>query len=216
MNDARTTGLFGAISAVGLTVGVLLVSSIPVGGDASTDEEIREFYDDSGDRALVVIGLYVTVASLILFAPFLVGLYRRSRIAEGDTGWASQTALVLGASFAVLAMAGAAALAAVAGAISMAGEPSDLPDTGVARFIGHLGYALLLIAGGLAAAGFLAALSWVIVRTRWLPAWTGWLGFIAAALLLVAVIFVPFAALPLWMLAVSAVLVVKRRTLGNV
>lgn len=205
MND-RIQGIFGVVSAIGFVVGVLLVSSIPVGGEAAADAEIREFYQASADRTRVIVGLYILVLSVACFVPLLSALYVRAGAAEASDGSHSMAALIFGTAFVALAIAGAAALASVAGAIELGGEPADLPDTGVARFMGHLGYALLLIGGGIAAAGMMFAFSWVGLKHRWLPTWAVWLGFGAAVLMLLAIIFIPVIALPIWMLAVSFLL----------
>jgi hypothetical protein len=209
MTGSRAVGIFGILAAVLFTVGVLMLASIPVGGEASSDEEIREFYGTSGDRSMVIIGMYLLIIGMVCFVPFLAGFVQRSRIAEGGEALASRTAQYAGIAFAVLAAAGACALAAVAGGIGLGDEPADLPDTGIVRFMAHAGYALVMVAGALMAAGAIAAASWVIVRTRWLPAWTGWLGFGVAAVLLAAIIFVPLVALPAWLLVVSVVLLLR-------
>jgi hypothetical protein len=46
----------------------------------------------------------------------------------------------------------------------------------------------------------------VIMRTGILPKWLAWLGFVAAIVLLFAVVFLPMVALPIWVLATSIVL----------
>ena len=44
------------------------------------------------------------------------------------------------------------------------------------------------------------------MRTGILPKWLGWLGFVAAVVLLFGVVFIPMIALPIWLLAASVVL----------
>ena len=46
----------------------------------------------------------------------------------------------------------------------------------------------------------------MIMRTGILPKWLGWLGFVAAVVLLFGVVFIPMIALPIWLLAASVVL----------
>lgn len=214
MNDGRIQAAFGIVAAVGFVVGALLVAGIPVGGDSSTDAEIRAFYQDSGDRARVVAGLYVLTISLGCFVPLLGAVYVRARAAEGGDGSHSLAALVFGIAFVALGIAGACALAAVAGAISLGNEPDALPDTGVVRFLGHLGYALLLVGGGVMAAGMMFAFSWVGRLYGWLPAWVTWSGFAAAVIALGAIAFVPIVVVPLWMLLFSILLFSGRLASG--
>jgi hypothetical protein len=215
MSDGRVQAVFGLVSAVGFTFGVLLLSSVPVGGEGSSDAEIRDFYQSAGDRRQVIVGFYLLIISLAFFVPLLSAVYVRSRAAEGSDGSHSLAALILGVTFVALAAAGAAALASVAGAISLGGEPDELPDTGVARFLGHLGYALLLVGAAIAAAGMMFAFSWVGRLHRWLPAWTTWYGFGAALILLAAITFVPIVAIPLWILVFAILLFTGRLGGGN-
>jgi hypothetical protein len=52
----------------------------------------------------------------------------------------------------------------------------------------------------------IAASSLATLRTGALPAWTAWLGFVAAVVLLFAVVWLPQVALLIWVLAVGLAL----------
>jgi predicted lipid-binding transport protein (Tim44 family) len=69
-----------------------------------------------------------------------------------------------------------------------------------------LGYGSLLVWGGLAASAMVATVSVAALREAVFPAWFGWLGALAAIVLLGAVIFFPMAALPIWVLIASVLL----------
>ena len=68
---------------------------------------------------------------------------------------------------------------------------------------------LLLASGAIAAILFVVGASIAAVRYGILPRWLGWAGFAVAALLPLAVAFVGFVTLFLWVLAVSVVMVAR-------
>jgi MFS family permease len=176
----------GIVFAILFVLGMIMMN-LPVGGGASSDDEIREFYANSDDRTRVVISTYLLALAAVAFMPFLAGLYLG--------------ALIAGIAFIALLMAGAAALGAIAGGIQLGDEPELLADTGIARFLGHTGYALILIMGAFSAAAMIAMASARIIQHPGIAArWVAWAGFVLAAILLVAVIFLPMVALPIWVL----------------
>ena len=69
---------------------------------------------------------------------------------------------------------------------------------------------LLLASGMLAAILLVGAVSLASLRHGPLPRWLGWAGFPAAALLPLAISFVGFLVLALWVIAVSAALAFRR------
>ena len=197
--------LAGIAFAVLFPVGLVLYN-LPVGGGASSDEEIRAFYADGGDRMRVVVATYLVALAALAFAAFVAYLSMWLRAVDAAAEGLGLVVLVAGAVAAAMLLAGAVALGALGVAIALGGEPETLGDTGVARFLGHLGYGLVLLCGAFSAALLIVAASFVGLRTRALPTWLVWGGFVAAAVLLVAVVFLPMLALPLWVLAVSIVL----------
>ncbi len=205
MTANRLTSLAGIVFAVLFVASVIMLSSIPVGGDASTDEEIRKFYGDSGDRLVVIIGLYLAGLAAISFIIFLAGLYRAWRSeSAGVEPILSLAMLLAGIAFVSAYLAGAALLASISGAISLGGEPDELPDTGVARFLGQAGYASMILVGAMLAGAFTVLASILILRTNSLPAWTGWAGVIVGIIVAtIGVIFIPMALFPLWILVIS-------------
>jgi hypothetical protein len=193
----------GIVFAILFVLGMIMMN-LPVGGGASSDDEIREFYANSDDRTRVVISTYLLALAAVAFMPFLAGLYyalRRTVTADPSDNVLPLGALIAGIAFIALLMAGAAALGAIAGGIQLGDEPELLADTGIARFLGHTGYALILIMGAFSAAAMIAMASARIVQHPGIAArWVAWAGFVLAAILLVAVIFLPMVALPMWVL----------------
>lgn len=114
--------------------------------------------------------------------------------------WAGGTAC------AVLLLAGNAVSRATAFA-AMDDELQLDPDT--RRLFEDAGL-LLLASGMLAAILLVGAVSPAALRHGLLPRWLGWAGFPAAALLPLAIRFVGFLVLALWVIAVSATLAFRR------
>ncbi len=199
------SSISGVVFAILFVLGMAMMS-LPVGGGSSTDEEIRDFYADSGDRTRVVISMYLLVLSAIAFMVFLAGLYSSVRWPRdsGEDRELPLATLITGIAFAAMLLAGAAALGAIAGGIQLGDEPETLGDTGIARFLGHTGYALILVCGALTAAAMIALVSMRILQNEALaPRWVAWVGFALAVVLLAGIIWLPMVALPLWVLIAS-------------
>jgi len=103
--------------------------------------------------------------------------------------------------FIAMLMASAACFASVAGDITFGNEKFVGVDG--ARFIPELGYPLLIIGGMFAAIAMIDAASILIVRTKVLPTWIGYFGFVAAVALLFAGFFLPMIFFVLWIVFVS-------------
>ena len=110
--------------------------------------------------------------------------------------------------------AGGAALFSVASSIEI-GELYDEdphafgPD--VARLGTQIGYVMIFYYGAISAALAIGAVSIASVKSKVLPAWTAVVGLVAAALLALSFfLFMPIAALPLWVLLISIVLLLRR------
>lgn len=192
----------GIAFAVLFVLGMLMMN-LPVGGEGSSDAEIRDFYANSDDRTRVVISMYLLALAGVAFIIFLAGLYAvvRAGASERFDSVLPLASLIAGIVFVALLFAGAAALGAIAGGIQLGDEPELIEDTGVARFLGHTGYALILIFGAISAAAMIAMVSARILQQPHLAArWVAWAGFILAAILLLAIVFLPMIALPLWVL----------------
>lgn len=194
----------GGIAFAILFVLGMVMMSLPVGGGSFSDAEIRDFYANSDDRTRVVISMYLLALSAIAFMPFLAGLYYRIRSARPSDASDSVlplASLIAGIAFVAMLLAGAAALGAIAGGIQVGNEPELLEDTGVARFLGHTGYALILIMGAFSAAAMIAMVSVRVLNLPHLgPKWLAWAGFVIAAILLFGIIWLPMLALPIWVL----------------
>jgi hypothetical protein len=183
-------------------IGLILVSNSPDNND--TDAQVIAWYADHGHRVSILIGAYLLAFCGILFLWFVAGLRQRLRAAEGPGGRLANVALGGAVLFVGMLWVGAAALGAIPGAESL-GDSSPLRTADIARFVPSIGFGAILIFGAFGAIALIDATSIVAMRTGILPKWFAWLGFVAAVVLLFAVVFLPMIALPIWLLAASYV-----------
>jgi hypothetical protein len=107
----------------------------------------------------------------------------------------------------------AASLSAVSTSLlvsDMFGEEPHEFGPAASRLATQIGFMALVISM-LAASLFLAATTLASRATRLAPSWLVWLGYVAAAALLLSFFFMPAAALPLWALATGLALLTTRR-----
>ena len=192
----------GVLAAVTFVIGLILVSNSPDNND--TDAQVVAWYADHGHRVSILIGAYLLAFCGILFLWFVAGLRQRLRAAEGPGGRLANVALGGAVLFVGMLWVGAAALGAIPGAESL-GDSSPLRTADIARFVPSIGFGAILIFGAFGAIALIDATSIVAMRTGILPKWFAWLGFVAAVVLLFAVVFLPMIALPIWLLAASYV-----------
>jgi len=196
------TPIAGVLAAVTFVIGLILVSNSPDNND--TDAQVVAWYADHGHRLGVLIGAYFLAFCGLFFLWFVSGLRQRLRAAEGPGGRLANVALGGAILFVGMLWVGAAALGAIPGAESL-GDSSPLSTADIARFVPSIGFGAILIFGAFGAIAMIDATSIVAMRTGILPKWFAWLGFVAAIVLLFAVIFLPMVALPIWLLAASYV-----------
>jgi hypothetical protein len=85
----------------------------------------------------------------------------------------------------------------------------------LARQFDNTGFAVLLVAGALAAGAFTATASYAARRDAILPGWLTVAGYVVAVLQLAAGLFFPFVLFPLWVLVVSIVLLRQTARVGT-
>jgi hypothetical protein len=153
----------------------------------------------------VIAFFSITAAALalVLFAGALGSIIRR---AEEETGMLAGLTWAGGTACAALLLAGNAVSRATAFA-AMSDEFQLDPNT--RRLFEDAGL-LLLASGTMAAILLVGAVSLAALRHDLLPRWLGWSGFPTAALLPLAVAFLGFLVLALWVIAVSVALVFQR------
>jgi hypothetical protein len=170
MTDLRWERLGAATGIIFVLLGVL---ALVIGGQPAPDQDIVQVFVDNRER-LLLQSFLVGVAS-IFFLWFLGSLRSYLHAAEGGTGRLSAVAFAGGILFMALGMFSLTVSYALARAMARLGDP----DTSRAF------YGLIIVASDLMFFPLVAltgASSLVILRTKALPGWLGWLGIVVAVL----------------------------------
>jgi hypothetical protein len=193
-------------AVAGLAFVVLWVAAFSLGIEVGpSDEEVLEHYADSGNRTKEAVAFFLIAAAVLAFLIFATTLRSVIWRAERATAMLAALAGAGGIACAVLLIAGNA----VSRAPAFAAMSDDFElDPNTRRLIEDAGL-LLLASGAIAAMLLLVAVSLAALRHGLLPRWLAWAGFPAAALLPLAVSFLGFLVLALWVLAVSAAFAVR-------
>jgi hypothetical protein len=181
----------GIVGAVVFGVGSFLVIQTPGGGD-TTAAEVEKFYVTDNRTAMVVLGVVILTLGSIGLLWFLSALRSAVGSPAADLGFGSEAV--------GLAMV-------VAGAAIIAG-PSAVQTFGEGKFVGapvaqalaQAGLTLMLLGGALFLGFGVAATSVAARRASALPPWVTIAGVVAGALQVVAFIWLPSLAIPLWVL----------------
>lgn len=195
----------GIASAALLVVALVLIGDTP---DSTDRQQWLDFYENSDNTWMQVIGAYLGIVAAFLFLWFGFALVQRVAPdrAPGDvlTGLARAAAIIF-ATLLILAML-------VQASISAATEIGDTAQPETADFgiqFEQLAFGILLVAGAMAFAVFIATTSELAREERFWPQWLTWAGFAAAVLLLLGALFFPIVLIPLWMLTVAIVLLTQ-------
>jgi hypothetical protein len=191
----------------GIAFVVLYVAAFALGIEVGpSDREIAEYYADSGHRTKEAIAFFLIAAAVLAFVLFASALRSLIAAAEGPPVTLAAIAWVGTAAYAALTLAGNAVSRATAFA-AMDADRFRL-DVNARRLLEDAGL-LLLASGAIAAMLLVVAVSIAALRFGIVPRWLGWVGFAAAALLPLAIAFVGFLVLFVWVLAVSVTLVAR-------
>ena len=193
MRTARWIGLAGAVIYI---AGFILVSTAPGGGDVDASD-FEDFYVTDDNTAVPIIGLFVLTIGALALLWFFHRL--RSEIAGADAGfgWAV-AALGLG-----LVVAGGSMVASPSGV--QAFSDAEFVGQSVAHTLAQAGFAAMLVPGSLFLGLGVGVLSFAGRRAGVLVAWVAIAGFVAAILQLLAFIWIPSFAIPLWIVLASLV-----------
>ncbi|MEX0781416.1 MAG: hypothetical protein WD557_02120 [Dehalococcoidia bacterium] len=198
-----TSERFGGVCAV--LVGALFIAGLAfldLPGHDDGEARLNEFYGDSGNRVRVLLGAFSwALAGIALLG---LGAVLTSRAERGGASAVLTRLMLMACAVSAVLLMGAGAAQVPTYALSI--DAFDEPESELTRAtIPHIGYSLLLFSM-LGAAAFIASVAAAIRGTAMLPAWTGWLGFSAAGLLVLSIIFMPMFALPVWAVAMGVVL----------
>lgn len=196
----------------GIAFPVLFIASVaasdPPADNASDAKWIANYTGTSEQARHLTTGVLLVLAGLCL-AAFLTAMWRRIRAA---TPWISPLPLVAAAASAACVAAGGVVMAYVSGGELFGKYP--LPSADVLRLSNDLGFALVGVAGMLAAALAVVCLSVQGKAAGLLGRKTYLLGILVSIALLAGMAFVPVFALLIWT-AVLAVQWLRHGTTGR-
>lgn len=199
MSAARWGAIFGVLFVAGLLAGFV---AFDLPGHDDGDDRVTAFYADGGNRARVMLGAACFGVAGLSFLGFAACLAAVTTSRDRDGHLAS---LILAGATAFMVLLFAAAAAQVP-TYALSIDAFDEPESQLTRAtIPHIGWSLMLFAF-LAAGLVCACASQAILRSGTLPRWLAYTGFATAALMVVAIFFMPIFALPLWTLAAAVAL----------
>ena len=177
---ARTVA---AVSAVLFAVTLFLtVASVNVPHDA-TDAELIKWWQDSGHLNSTLASEFFSISAAVFFLVF-INYLRTLFNASGMTQWTAFAHSMAAASAAMLLVT--SALRAVIGhMVQVYDDP--LPGVDVLRYSTALDYALIGTATMTTLALTMVAVSIVVIRSKALGTWVGYVGLVCAAIIFGAV-----------------------------
>lgn len=177
-------------------------------GAASGAAFVVLLFSAAGTGSESVTALTIELIALVLFLPFLAYLYTVLRQAEGDHGWLATTLLTAGLVGLTIKI--------VSGGPAWVARAIDL-DPPLRAALEHLNNVAFIVAM-LPLAVMMAATAVLVVRTRVLPTWLGWLAALTAPALLINGVMLDrdfgpaFLLFLLWILLASVTLVLPSAT----
>lgn len=207
---SATMGDGPRVSRVGTWMGIAFVVLFVAGfGAISTPSNNKNtaqwagWWNDSGHRAGAIVGAYLMVLGVFAFVWFASSL--RDQFREGGG-----LMFAFGSIFAAIALVSIMVRVSIPGAKQFGSTP--VPAGGdLARQFDQIGFALLLVAGALAAGLFVGMAAYLARRSGTLPGWLTIAGYVVAVLQLAASFFFPFLLFLLWVFVASIVLMRRRR-----
>jgi len=196
----------GVVYSVLTVVALVRLSRLPE-LDLS-DEDLTAWYDDDAHQAWLIGALSLAAVGSIAFLWFVAVI--RRRLGDLEDRFFATVFLGSGIVYVTVWLIGAGALAAPAVALTQLDTATVSPAS--ASLAGGIGGSLILVVAPRLQAVFIFTTSTVILRSRVLPSWLAFLGYVIGLILFVVPLVTQPAGLafPAWVLIVSVVLMVKR------
>jgi hypothetical protein len=167
-----------------------------------TDAPLADWTAWLNDKGrLSLFSAYLLVLAALCLVVFGIGVALRIRAAKGEGTLTAPMVLGLSAMTGVLIAAGGIALNSPPILYLFEDKAPDPVDVAAILQLQTVGYGLGLVGAMLAAASVIAAATVGLRGT--VPGWFTVLGYVCAVLLLGSIIFLPMAALPIWVLIAS-------------
>jgi hypothetical protein len=173
-------GAYAGIAFVVLLIVSYLVFLIGAGAVPSV-QDTSKFADFMASHVgRVAAFVWIGSAAIVALVPFNVSVRQMMRAAKGEWEWAAGVGFAAGISFAVLALVHFGLYAAAIADTTVKGDAAAVK----ALFLSGA------VIGGtiqwLAAALLMVSVSYLILQTGILPRWSAWVGYVGAALNLIA------------------------------
>ncbi len=201
MAPRTLTAVTGILSGASILTQLVLtdVPDVSVSNRAAT-----AFYQVASHRSTAITAFYVAVVAAVVISVFAHCIIDSSSHV-GVTASSTATLLPRLAStaatgFVTLSLAGAAAFAVPSIAMSVWGTGLSVP---FAETMSSWGEALLMVAGPVALAGLVAALSALRRQAGQSPAWLTYYGYLTAVALLASMLWLPLILAVTWFLTVG-------------
>jgi hypothetical protein len=209
LETPRAAGIAGLLFSVLFVVAVLLLRARPEPG--SSAQEISDFYLEHERGRTALVGLYVVPFAGIAFLWFVAAI--RSHLGAREDRFFATVLLGSGLLFVAMLFGASAAAGALVAGVKFLDQPP--PSTDAVVLTRALGFAFLFVFGVRIAAVFILVASTIGLRTGFLPRWLVVFGYVCGLVFLFTVAYVEILALllPIWVAAVSVVILrVARRT----
>jgi hypothetical protein len=206
---ALLTCTVGAIHAV-LFIAALLILTNGPGVDASNEEIVKYYSNDSNLRRQLVAGLYLMPFAGIAFIWFIVALRAWAQgYVRRQNALLSNVQLVSGIIYTTLFFAGAAAISVTASTAQF----SDQIDPDLARLFPQYGANLVLVFAMRMASMFVLTTTNIMRASKVMPKWFAWIGYAVTIFLLLSASFntLLIFVLPLWILAFCTLVALRAR-----
>jgi hypothetical protein len=202
-------GIAGIVFAVAFVVGVLLATDTPEGDESNA--EWRRYFADSGNRRMIIIGVFVLALAALAFLVFLGVLRERLRSGATATSSVSTVAFASGIAFVTMVALFAAGVGAIPGSVEFGDNPLP-PDANIMRTFESVGIGALLLFGAVTAGLLTVTTSIAARRVALFPRWLVIAGYVIGVIVILGGwLFIPMGLFVLWMLAVSIVLLMRSR-----
>lgn len=202
IRSIEAAAVAGLVFAVLSFISLLLLTSPP--DPAAPDSEIITWYSDPANRALLTLGLSLSVVSAISFLWFVAVI--RRRVGDREDRFFSTVFLGSGILLTGVMLVGSATLAS--GAVTADLADGRVPDASVLTALNGLGTSLLLLVLLRIQAVFVVSTSTLALRSRWLS----YLGYgIALVMFFIPILTEPIGlAFPVWVGILSIALLIRK------
>jgi hypothetical protein len=206
IRSIEAAAVAGLVFAVLSFISLLLLNSPP--DPAAPDSEIIAWYSDPANRALLTLGLSLSVVSAISFLWFVAVI--RRRVGDREDRFFATVFLGSGILLTGVMLVGSATLAS--GAVTADLADGRVPDASVLTALTGLGTSLLLLVLLRIQAVFVVSTSTLALRSNAFSRWLSYFGYgIALVMFFMPILTEPIGlAFPVWVGILSIALLVRK------